>query len=226
MIKWDMLTKTEVLLEVTPCLFTRHTASHLIRTVFSKTLSFILYSLHLCSYCMGKYTTVYSDAAFSSPRADLPKFQRTYLQACAPQMTEYHNVHAPFHELFCDHFSILIPNQALILSIGVLAIIICFVINHFFGPCSYPKENSRLLNSSLAKNGKHSLTHSLTHTKWALLLFVTVLSSAWARSATDYLPHASYVTWLPIFFSWATTKAVQPTVGMHSNGQYSISIPY
>jgi len=109
-----MLTKSEVLLEVTPCLFTRHTVSHLIRTVFSKTLFFILHSLHLCSYCMGKYTTAYSDAARSSPPlADLPKTQRTYLQACAPQMTEYHNVHAPFHDLFCDHFSILIPNQAL-----------------------------------------------------------------------------------------------------------------
>lgn len=71
---WEMLTKTEVLLEETPCQFTRHTASHPTRAVFSKTPLFIPHSLHLCSYCMGKYTTVDKDAAcFSQPCADLPE---------------------------------------------------------------------------------------------------------------------------------------------------------
>ena len=38
-IMWEMLTKTEVLLEEMPCQFTRHTASRPIRTVFSDTLA-------------------------------------------------------------------------------------------------------------------------------------------------------------------------------------------
>jgi hypothetical protein len=74
LIIWEMLAKLEVLLEVTPCQFTRHMVSHLRRTVFSKTPFSTLNSLHLCSYCVGKYTNVDIDGACSSPpSADLPE---------------------------------------------------------------------------------------------------------------------------------------------------------
>jgi len=54
--------------------FTRHAESHPIQIAFSETPFFILHSLHLSSYCMGKYTTVDNDASCSSPpRADLPE---------------------------------------------------------------------------------------------------------------------------------------------------------
>jgi hypothetical protein len=52
----EMLTKAEVLLEVTPCQFTGDTASHLRRTAFSKKRFFIVHSLYLCSCTVWETT--------------------------------------------------------------------------------------------------------------------------------------------------------------------------
>jgi len=179
---WEMLTKTEVLLEVTPC----HAASHPVRIVFSKTPFFILHSLHLCSYCMGKHTTVDSDAACSSPpRTDLPEVSMYLFKPCVPQMPP----RLLLWSFLCSYTRL--SNNFVYRNIKNL---LCYILLYALwstissAPARTPKRTvdcSTLLWPNTVNN--HSLTHSLTP---SLTHSLTPLTHSLTPSPTHSLPRS------------------------------------